>query len=341
MDEIGQRLTPPFSPMHNAAISLRQRLASRLFKLRDAEPGEVHLGQRRVFILPTRSGMMFCVMLVVLFIAAINYNLSLGFALTFLLAGCLVVTMHLTHRNLAHLHVAPGNAPPVFAGEDAHFPLHLINRRRHDRFAVLLRFIDDGTSSIEHAVDIAAQTSTTLPLTAPAHERGWMPAPRIRLQTRFPLGLMRAWSYWKPATQVLVYPHPEDDAPPLPLLAGEKEDGTGSAGHDDFAGIRAYQSGDSPRWLAWRQIARTENSALITKQFEGRATSELSLDFARLPHTMDVELKLSRMARWVLMAEARGLPYAFRLDGLSFPPSNGPAHQATCLRALALYGQAS
>lgn len=325
--------------MRTAAMHFRKRIANRLFKLRDAEPGEVFLNQRRVFILPTRAGLVFGIMLVVLFIASINYSLSLGFALTFLLAGCAVIDMHLTHRNLAHLHLSPGNVSPVFAGEEAQFSLHLANRRSHDRFAILLSFIDTGADNIEHAVDVAANTGSDCILSTATLERGWMPAPRIRLQTCFPLGLMHSWSYWRPDMRALVYPHPEENAPPLPLLEGEKEDGRGSVGHDDFAGVRAYQAGDSPRQLAWRQIARTENSALITKQFEGGSTSELALDFARLPRTMDVELRLSRMTRWVLQAEERGQPYAFRLDGLYFPPATGPAHQAACLQALALHGQ--
>lgn len=325
--------------MRAAAMNFRQRIASRLFRLREAEAGEVFLGQRRVFILPTRAGLIFGVMLIVLFIASINYSLSLGFALTFLLGGCAVIDMHLTHRNLAHLYLSPGRASPVFAGEEAQFSLHLANRRNHDRFAILLGFMDTPTADIEHATDIAANAGSDVTLGTPTLERGWITVPRIRLQTRFPLGLMRAWSYWRPDMRVLVYPHPEDNAPPLPLLEGEKEDGRGSVGHDDFAGIRAYQSGDSLRQLAWRQIARTEGSALITKQFEGGATGELSLDFARLPRTMDMELKLSRMTRWVLMAEERGQPYAFRLDSLYFSPASGPAHQAACLHALALYGQ--
>lgn len=312
-----------------------------MFRLRDAEPGEVFLGQRRVFILPTRAGLIFGVMLIVLFIASINYSLSLGFALTFLLGGCAVIDMHLTHRNLAHLYLSPGKASPVFAGEEAQFSLRLANRRNHDRFAILLGFMDTATADIEHAADVAANAGSDVTLGTPTLERGWMAVPRIRLQTRFPLGLMRAWSYWRPDMRVLVYPHPEDNAPPLPLLEGAKEDGRGSVGHDDFAGIRAYQSGDSLRQLAWRQIARTEGSALITKQFEGGATSELSLDFARLPRTMDMELKLSRMTRWVLMAEERGQPYAFRLDNLYLAPATGPAHQEACLQALALYGQSA
>jgi uncharacterized protein (DUF58 family) len=284
---------------------------------------------------------MFGVMLIVLFLCSINYSLSLGFALTFLLGGCAVIDMHLTHRNLAHLYLSPGRAQSVFAGEDAQFELHLANRRKHARYAIWLSFINGDASAIAHATDVASDTTSDVILSAPTIERGWLQVPRIRLETRFPLGLMRAWSYWQPDLRALVYPHPEENAPPLPLMEGEKEDGHGTAGHDDFAGIRAYQSGDSPRHMAWRQIARTDSGPLITKQFEGGSASELALDFGKLPRAMDVELKLSRMTQWVLAAEMRGLPYAFRLDHVYFPPALGPAHQAACLRALALYERAS
>lgn len=323
----------------NRAATLRQRAARRLFQLRDAEAGEVVLNQRRVFILPTRAGLTYCLMLIVLFLASINYSLSLGFALTFVLASCALIDMYLTHRNLAQLHLSPGRAHPVFAGEEAQFELHLVNRRKYDRFAIWLGFLDTE-NSMEHAVDIARDAGSMLTLSARSVERGWMPTPRIRLRTHFPLGLMRAWSYWRPDQRTLVYPQPEQSAPPLPLAQGEKIDGRGAAGQDDFAGIRPYQAGDSPRQLAWRQIARTDDHALIAKQFEGGAASELVLDFERLPSAMNVELKLARMTAWVIAAEARGLPYAFRLGRLHFPPAVGPAHQAACLQALALHERA-
>ncbi len=312
-----------------------------LFRLGDAEVGEVFLKQRRVFIVPTRAGLTFGVMLIVLFLCSVNYSLSLGFALTFLLGSCAVVDMHLTFRNLAHLYLCPGNTQAVFAGEDAQFELHLHNRRKHDRYAIWMNFINDDPAAVEHVTDIAADSTRSVTLSAATTERGWCSAPRIRLQTRFPLGLLRAWSYWQPAMQVMVYPQPEENGPPLPLLDGENANGSGQAGDDDFAGIRAYQAGDSIRQLAWRQIARIDGGALVTKQFEGGARSELAIDFDSLPRAMNIELKLSRMTHWVLAAETRGLPYAFRIGGTKFKPAIGPAHQAACLCALALFERTS
>lgn len=308
-----------------------------LYRLAGPETGEVVLGQRRVFIVPTEAGLGFAAMLLLLLIGSINYNLNLGFAFTFLIASCAVIDMHLTFRNLAYLHLAPGRAPAIFCGDMALFELQLINRRKHDRYAIWMDFYGQA-GTVAHAVDVAALGTSKVTLGMASTTRGWLPAPRVRLVTRFPLGLLRAWSYWQPDLRVLVYPHPEEGAPPLPLAANPTAHGVGITGNDDFAGIRPYRAGDPVQQLAWRQIARIDpalGGMLLSKHFEGGAASELMIDFSAFPRVMDLELKLSRMTRWVLDAEAAGLPYAFRLGTLRLPPAHGPAQQAACLQALA------
>jgi uncharacterized protein (DUF58 family) len=303
------------------------------------DAGEVVLGQRRVYILPTGAGIGFAALLLALLIGSINYSLGLGFGLTFIAAACAVVDMIATWRNLAHLRLRPGRAPAVFAGEDAPFELQIVNRTALARYAVWVDF--DSAPEPRHPVDVLASSSASVMLVAPTRTRGWMRAPRVRVQTRFPLGLFRAWSYWLPDSRALVYPFPEQDAPPLPMHGRPSPDGVGSAGSDDFAGVRSYQPGDPLRQLAWRQIARLDpalGGQLVTKQFEGGAIDELLLDFDALPPRLDLELRLSRMTRWVLEAEQRALPYAFRLGRLHYEAALGAAHQDACLRALALYG---
>ncbi len=329
-----------------AAATLKQRLRGlaerRLFQLREHEPGEVFLSQRRVFIVPSRAGLAYAGLLLLLFAGAVNYQLGLGFALTFFSAACAVVDMVLTAQNLALLHLAPGRAQPVFAGEEARFELHIVNRGKRDRYAIWLDFISAGAP--RHVADVGAGASAALLLSCPSAARGWLAAPRVRLSTRFPLGLFKAWSYWRPDARVLVYPFPEAEAPALPLHSGAAGSGaSGSAGQDDFAGIRSYQPGDPLRHMAWRQIARLDpalGGQLVSKHFEGGALAELILDFHALPAHLDVETRLSRMTSWVLEAERRALPYALRLGALSLAPALGEAHQAACLRALALHGHA-
>jgi uncharacterized protein (DUF58 family) len=304
---------------------------------RDA--GSVFLSQRRVYILPTRAGLGFAALLLVLLVGSVNYSLGLGFGLTFVAGACALVDMVQTTRNLAGLVLSPGRAPAVFAGEDAPFELRVDNPTRLARYAV---WIDvEHVAEPRQAVDVMAGATTALVLRAPTQARGWMRAPRVRLSTQFPLGLFRAWSWWQPDSRALVYPFPEQDAPPLPMLGRPSPDGVGSTGSDDFAGVRNYQPGDALRHLAWRQIARLDpalGGPLVTKHFEGGTVDDLELDFDALPPHLDVELRLARMTRWVLEAEQRALPYAFRLGRIRYDTGLGTAHEAACLRALALYG---
>jgi uncharacterized protein (DUF58 family) len=303
------------------------------------DTGSVLLNQRRVYILPTRAGLAFCALLLVLLIGSINYNLGLGFGLTFVAGACAIVDMVQTTRNLAGLVLSPGRAPDVHAGEDAPFELRVENPTRLARYAVWIDF--EHVPELRQAIDVPAGGSTALVLRTATRTRGWMRPPRVRLTTHFPLGLFRAWSWWQPDSRALVYPFPEQDAPPLPMLGRPSPDGAGSTGSDDFAGVRSYQPGDPLRHLAWRQIARLDpelGGQLVTKHFEGGTVDELVLDFDTLPAHLDVELRLARMARWVLEAEQRALPYGFILGRIRYPVALGTAHQAACLRALALYG---
>jgi len=328
-----------------------------LLRREGVDAGAVTLTARRVYILPTRPGVAFTGLLLIMLIGALNYNLGLGFALTFFTGACAVADMFLTTRNLAGLTLAPGRAAPVFAGDEAQFELHLHNPTRRDRFAIRVGFELVPTSTATAAkgagrattgaagtaADVAAGATTAVVLSAPTRTRGMLAAPRIRLAASFPLGLFRAWAYWKPAPpvlSVLVYPAPETPPQPLPSHGAASEDGHGAVGLDNFAGIRSYQQGDPLRHLAWRQIARHDpalGGQLVTKQFDGGAVAELALDFAELPVHLDLELRLSRLTQWVLQAEARALPYRLTIAGHTHGPALGDAHRAACLRALALY----
>ena len=160
-------LSAMFAPIRQA---VRRKADKWLFQLRDAEPGEVFLHRRRVFILPTGAGVGFGVLLVVLLVGATNYNLSLGFALVFALGACASVDMYLTYKNLGQLHLRPGRAQPLFAGEDAQFELTLVNRTRLDRYALWVDFVRPGQA--RYVADVQAGSDAALLLSAPSVARG-------------------------------------------------------------------------------------------------------------------------------------------------------------------------
>jgi uncharacterized protein (DUF58 family) len=317
----------------NAFLERHPQLANRIYGFTPPERGVVVLVHRRVYIVPTRLGWLFAGTLGLLLVGSINYAIALGFALTFFLAGLGLAGMVHTARNLARLAVSTGRTPPVFAGEAAQFRLLLDSRVAFDRPAVLARHVKSGAQVV---VDVPAEALAEAVLAVPAARRGWLPLGRVMLETRFPLGLFRAWSYVEPEARVLVYPRPERS--PLPPLRAEAAAGalrSASQGNEDFAGLRAYQLSDSPRHVAWKAVARAED--MLTKQFSGEAAAELWLDWRALPAALDVEARLSRLAGWVLEAERTGALYGLRLPGLEIPPERGDTHCAACLQALALH----
>lgn len=297
------------------------------------ERGAIVLGHRRVYIVPSRLGLLFGGALLILLMGSINYSLSLGFALTFLLAGMGLAGMVQTTRNLAQLVVRAGRADPVFAGGRATFRLSLANAADFDRPEIAVRQLASGAAC---TVDVAADGVADALLAVPAERRGWLPLGRVMLETRFPLGLFRAWSYVQPDSRCLVYPRPEPGAlpprTPSPQAGGAQSRTQGS---DDFSSLRAYQPSDSPRHIAWKSAARSEH--LLTKQFAGEASAELWLDLRDVQASLGLEQKLSRLTGWVLAAEREGAQYGLRLPGNEIPPSRGDAHRSACLEALALY----
>src|SRR5258706_902951 len=271
--------------------------------------------------------------LLVLLIGSINYALSLGFALTFTHGGLGLVGMVHTARNLARIGVSVGRTQPVFAGETAQFPLILEGRAPFDRPAILARHV---ASAAQLVIDIPALAVVEAVLAVPAAQRGWLPLGRVMLETRFPLGLFRAWSYLEPEARCLVYPRPERS--PLPPPGSQASAGSlrpQSIGNEDFAALRAYQRSDSPRHVAWKAVARSQD--MFTKQFAGETAAELWLDAQLIPASLGLEQRLSRLAGWVLAAERAGANYGLRLPGVGIEPRRRGAHRAACLRALALY----
>src|SRR4051812_14391432 len=175
-----------------------------VFKRHAPEQGVVFLGQRRVYVLPTRHGMTFSLAVVLMLFGSINYALSLGFVLTFLLAGLGLVSILHTFRNLAHLYVSAGRVDPILAGDTARFSLVLDSRSDFDRFAIDLS--TGGGTSV--TCDVPARRTVYVSVTVKAQKRGWLQLPRVTIETRYPLGLTRAWSYVQPDMRVLVYPRP-------------------------------------------------------------------------------------------------------------------------------------
>ncbi len=333
--------------------SLRARFR-RWFESRLPATDTWALGQRNIYILPTRAGLTFAATLVVMLLASINYQLNLGYALTFLLAGAGLVSMHLTHSNLRGLTLHMKPPPRGFAGEALPLAIVLGNpgRARHGLALHLapstsLRAASQKPAPLEPSapatppppsapvwcdVPAGGQTQTQLSL-VPA-QRGWHQLPTVTVETVFPLGLFRAWTVWRPAAQVLAWPQPERPTPPLPNSTSSKDEAHHQKRRDgsEFDGVRPWRRGDTMRQVVWKKVARSNQ--LVSRETAGAVGQELWLEWAQ-SGVGGSEQRLSRLAAWLVSAEHAGLPCGLRLPGREMAPAASRTQRDAALDLLA------
>lgn len=310
---------------------LRQRWRSLVLHQHPIDGTSLQLTYRRIYILPTKRGAGFALVIVLGLIGAINYQLSLGFFFVFLLAGLANAALFRTWAALLGLEIQAASALPVFCSGVARFPLRLHDHAGRTRMAISLQ----SPSGCTQVANVGSFDSSTLTVDIPATRRGLLTLPRIRIECRAPTGWFVAWSHIHLHGECVIYPHPEENPPPLPSGSWPEGDSMAAyAGDDDFAGLREYQPSDSPRRIAWKQLARSDQ--LFSRHLQSQAKAEVVLDWHALP-SLDTEARVSRLTAWVLLAESTGLRYALILPGLSLPIDHGLMHREQCLNALALY----
>ena len=298
--------------------------------VRAARAGEPVRG-RQIYILPTRYGLLFAVLVVAVFVGAMNYGNNLAFLLAFLLAAIGQIAMHQTWRNLRGLRLSATPMGRVYAGEPARFAVQLEATDGRERPAVQI----DGVAETA-VVDCRPGSEASGTLGVPTRSRGRTSLGRLTLSTRYPLGLLRAWSYVDTDAVAVVYPRPAArcDIPADPTYGGA-EQGSLGVGADDFVGLRGYRPGDAPSRLDWKTLARERG--LHTRQFGGDRADRLWLSFDALAG-LDAEQRLAMLCRGVLDAERGARHYGLRLPGEVIEPGNGARHAEQCLTALALFG---
>jgi len=302
---------------------------------RSARPGKgtpATLGQRHIYILPTKYGLILACLLVLMLIGSLNYASNPGFLYTFLLAGAGLVALLHTWHNLLGLRVRGGRAEPVFAGQEAGFWIELENPRRRPRPGIEV----STRGATPQLIDLPSQGTARVPLRVPASRRGLLPLGRLTLSTRYPLGLLRAWAYVELPVQCLVYPKPAQAGELPPPAADGSQQGERGSGSEDFLGLRGYRPGDSPRQVFWKAAAR--GGELLTKEFAGGYAEQLWLDWDLLP-ALETEPRLSLLCRLVLLAAEQRRSYGLRLPDLELGPGQGEQHRQRCLAALARFRQ--
>jgi len=315
--------------------SLSQRAQQRVQvwarKRQGQDPATTKLHAGRVYILPTGVGIIFGIMSFAMLLGSMNYNNNLSFVLTFFLIGLGFVAMHQCQRNLVGLELTFAGADPVFAGQTMRFRIAVTNQSKSARYGI--RLYGTGTHSDVH--DLQPGESKVFILPVPTDKRGWISLDRFGVRTLFPFELFRSWAWLHMDINALVFPTPAERAPqPPPTMVAHGHRQHDARGEEDFAGLRKYHEGDSPRHVAWKAYARS--GQLLSKQFAGADTSSQWFDFNEIEEH-DVEQRLAILTRWIVDADRTLEDYGLRVPGTEFKPAHGEGHRRQCLESLALF----
>lgn len=293
--------------------------------------GKVTLTRDRVYIIPTRAGFIFSILLITLLIGSINYEKNLGFVLTFLLAGIGNVLLLSTWRNIAGLELRGNETSATFAGGVARFTVQLVNQQLYGRHSIAISHHGE-----EHdVVDCAANSNQLITFEVKTLQRGKLDAGRFRLYTEFPSGLFIAWTWVDLSMSCLVYPAPDGEIE-LPVFDHSQSGETDTTGHgmENFSHLRKYQQGDNISRISWKAAAKTDE--LFSKQFIGAKPLKHWIDWNDMP-AHDTEKRLSMMAALIIHADRNHQPYGIRLPDKQITPDTGSKHFHHCLSTLALY----
>ncbi|WP_039914749.1 DUF58 domain-containing protein [Cellvibrio mixtus] len=317
------------NPLSNWRIAWENRFY-RWLDQRSPNTHSITLNRKNLYTFPNVSGLMYLVIIVVIWMLGTNYQNNLILALAYLMISIFIVAILHAFTNMAGITVTFAGAKPAFAGEPAAFTLELTAIHKFGCDHLELRWPGGDTQ----LVTLNANEPVRINLHAQSKERGYLRPGRLLLQSHFPLGIIRCWTWLNLDAQALIYPAPiASEEPKHQASDGKQEGGSRQRGGDDFSGLRDYQPGDPIKHIAWKQFA--QEKGLFTKEYEAFNSAEKWLDWNSL--TLPQEARLSGFCYWALEYEQRQIPYGLRLPGITLEPALGEAHLQAVLTAMAQF----
>lgn len=316
-----------FGTITQPVISLFQSWAAK----RRPKGKEFLLNQKRIFIFPTAAGWAYLLLCVVTFLVGTNYQNNLIHAVVYFLVSLGVLCIHYTFLNLSGLRIKAIKGFNCYEGDLAEFSIQLSSESSRNYYGLRMGWQGEKPYQCE----LEAGESKVLKLYARSMKRGRFRPGQLLIETRYPFGLLRAWSWLEPDMSVLVYPKPlKGREPDYESLNGEGDHPGREQRGDDFAGLDEYQPGDSSRRIAWKHFA--QGRGLLTKKYVGNTDKRLWLDWECWSE-LGSEKKLSVICYWAQQLEHQGVEFGLQIPGVTISPASGPNHLEKVLIALANY----
>lgn len=291
---------------------------------------EAVLHRSNIFILPSKFGVVFGLLNVLLFILGVNYQNNLVIILSFFCFSLFVTTMLLCYQNMAGIRIKPIARQEYVAGELLSIECQLVSK--HSKHGLTLYYQGEPSHDVAALV---GERATALSLNK--RVRGLHRLPRLIIASEYPLGLFRAWSNLEFEQDIIVFPAllPYTEQ----LSAIEQNDGAHSSRRtisgDSFSGLAPYREGESLKRVAWKQLA--QGKGLLSKQFEQTIGEPQWLDLSDID-AAGIERKLCHLAYLVNHFASISQPFGLKLGEKRLDVGHGNAHRYAALSMLAHYG---
>ena len=331
---------------------------SRWFAARAPKSDSATLNLRNVYIFFSREGMLFAVLLVITFIAGINYGNNLVLGLCFYLVSVWLISFHVTFAHISGLHIQLLDVTMAEAGAPVWVTLQIKNDSRQPRRQLLFAFeqtsvkqankkmtknsakkLKNNDDNQQSVLVTQLQGEQRIQLPIQTNHRGQLELPRLTIKTVYPLGIMRAWSYVYFSRTAWVYPKPEAFDWQEQYAVASLEDlpigGQYRQGQDDFDRLDNYIEGESLARVSWGHVARGQG--MFTKHFADPVGHEQTLDYADMPAAHH-EQKLAQLAYGAVTLGQLGVPFNMRLPNepnSTKQMGEGEAFAQVCLLRLA------
>ena len=305
-----------------------QRWAAR----RSPRADQVVLRHRTIYVFPSKQGIAFLFLILLIWILGTNYQNNLILGLSFFLTSVMFVSVIHAFKNLLGLTFSSDTIQHSAVGEMAIFDVQISSVYQASHHGLMLGF--GGDEAVR--ADLASGKSTQIRLSLEARHRGWLKLPRIVLKSYFPFGLIRAWAYIDLEHRALVFPRPiASDKPPLGIGSGGEGLYVSAQSGDEFQGFQNYQPGAPLSQVAWKQYAR--GAGMHLKDYRALQSEHYWLDWEAL-NSHNTELALSNLSYWVNDFADNNVEFGLRLPNLIIELGMGDVHRLNALTALALFG---
>lgn len=295
---------------------------------RSTRKSQVKLTQNNIYIFPSRVGLAFMALLVLMLLTAINYQNSLIYLFTFFLGALFFISIWLCFLNVSGLQIRSNTSSGCFVGEPTMFELSLL---KDDSPAYAISLSLDSSQVVIDKLNAGEVQRHSL-LSTPK-SRGVYQLDRLYLRSDYPFGFIKAWTWQNLTSTCYVYPKPIDGyATKEGAVSSEtnRQDVTS----DEISDIKDYQAGANISRILWKRYAARDELALREHELASIDSSWVRwTDY----NAANVELKLSYMCFDVLALASKRECYGLSLPGMSIQPESGEAHKIKCLQALAAY----